>query len=266
MQADRERQFTGEHVAGSEQHAEDSDVDCAQPRRVLIRGMRQAEEGCCNQNRYDGSPPCSTESLPQVLDGVSAVRRLLTEGHGRSRDDPDQDRGHKGLAGRSRGKAARDPHPAHGQLDGEHPEQKQRAQHQSEGELGPPPPAEVEAVVADPAVIEYATRQQQHGGDQEREDERSNQALIEVWEAPGQSCSHATLYRGHDEQHHEKDKQAPPGSEAAFPRIPERMCDCAHVDPLVYTCQILLRTAAASQTPRPAVVPVATGSTPGWGG
>ena len=54
------------------------------------------------------------------------------------------------------------------------PEQEQRAQHQAEAEVGPPLPAEVETVVAHLAMIEYATRQVQRGGDQKREHQRPN--------------------------------------------------------------------------------------------
>jgi hypothetical protein len=95
------------------------------------------------------------------------------EGYGRNGDDADQDRGYKGLAG-GRGKAAGNAHPAHGELHRENPEQEQRAQHQSEAEVGPPLPAEVETVVAHPAMIECATRQVQRGGDQKREQQRPN--------------------------------------------------------------------------------------------
>jgi len=81
--------------------------------------------------------------------------------------------GYKGLA-RGRGKAAGNVHPAHGELHGENPEQEQRAQHQSKAEVGPPRPADVETVVAHPAMIEYATRQIQRRGDQKREHQRPN--------------------------------------------------------------------------------------------
>src|SRR3954471_15979648 len=171
----------------------------------------------------------------RFLMGVSAVRRLLPEGHGRDGDDADQDRGHKGLA-RSRSKAAGNLYPAHAQLDGENREQEQRAQPQSEGEVGPPSPVEMETVVADPAMIEYSTRQEQCSRDQKREHERPNQALIEVWDAPGQTGLDAAVHRGRDEQHHHKDEHAPPGSEAAFRCIPEQSCDCAHGALLLYSC------------------------------
>jgi hypothetical protein len=101
---------------------------------------------------------------------------------------------------------------------------------------------------------------------QEREDERSNQALIEVWEAPGQICSHATLYRGHDEQHHEKDKQAPPGSEAAYPCIPERMRDCAHGASSSTPAKSSSGPPPHARPLRQPSSPFAVGSTPGWGG
>jgi hypothetical protein len=45
------------------------------------------------------------------------------------------------------------------------------------------------------------------------------------WEAPRQADPHPALYRRHDMQHHQKDEHAPPGLEAAFPCIPEQICD-----------------------------------------
>jgi hypothetical protein len=104
-------------------------------------------------------------TIPQrALAGPSArfligypIGRLLPESYGRNGDDTDQDRGYKGLA-RRRGKATGNTHPAHGELHDENPEQEQHAQQQSEAEVGPPLPAEVETVVAHPAMIEYATR------------------------------------------------------------------------------------------------------------
>jgi hypothetical protein len=74
-------------------------------------------------------------------------------------------------------------------------------------------------------MIEYATRQVQRGGDQKREHQRPNQVLIKVWEAPRQTGPHAAVYRGHEKHNHQKNEQAPPGPEAAFPYIPEQTCD-----------------------------------------
>jgi hypothetical protein len=103
MQANREGQFTGQHITGSEQQAEDDDVEHAQPRRVLIRRMRQAKEDGWNHDSDDHPPACFGDALGQVLDRVSAIRRLLPESYRRNGDDADQDRGYKGLA-RGRGK------------------------------------------------------------------------------------------------------------------------------------------------------------------
>ena len=69
-------------------------------------------------------------------------------------------------------------------------------------------------------MIEDATRQVQHDGDQNREHQRPNEAVIKVWEAPRQTGPHPALYHGHQNQHQQKDQQAPPGPEPAFPCIP----------------------------------------------
>ena len=113
-----------------------ADVERAQSRCILIRHMRQAKEDCRNHDSDDDPPPCSGDSLGQVLDRVSAIRRLLPKSYGRNGDDADQDRGYKGLA-RGRGKAAGNVHPARAELHDENSEQEQRAQHQSEAEVGP---------------------------------------------------------------------------------------------------------------------------------
>src|SRR5688500_10543741 len=109
---------------------------------------------------------------PKFLIGYP-IGRLLPESYGRNGDDTDQDRGYNGLA-RGGGKAAGNAHPAHGELHDENPEEEQHAQHKSEAEVGPPLPVEVETVDAHPAMIEYATREIQRGGDQEREHQRPN--------------------------------------------------------------------------------------------
>jgi len=143
--------------------------------------------------------------------------------------------GYKGLA-RGRGKAAGNVHPAHGELHGENPEQEQRAQHQSEAEVDPPRPAEVETVVAHPAMIEYPTRQIQRGGDQQREHQRPNKVLIEIWKAPHPTGPHEAIYRGHDKRHHQKDDHAPPGPKAAFLHIPEQTRDWAQGELPIHSC------------------------------
>ena len=140
MQADRKRQFTGQHITGAEQQAEDDDVEHAQPGRILIRRMRQANEDCWNHHSDDDPPPCSGDSPGQVLDRVSAIGRLLPESYRRNGNDADQDRGNKGPA-RGRGKAASNVHPIHGELHDQNPEQQQHAQHQPEAEVDPPGPA-----------------------------------------------------------------------------------------------------------------------------
>jgi hypothetical protein len=68
MQANREGQFTGQHITGSEQQAEDDDVERAQPRRVLIRRMCEAKVDCWNHDSDDHPTPCFGEALGQVLD------------------------------------------------------------------------------------------------------------------------------------------------------------------------------------------------------
>jgi hypothetical protein len=68
--------------------------------RILIGRMRQAKEDCWNHDSDDDPPPCSGESLGQILDRVSAIGRLLPECYGPNGDDADQDRGYKGLARR----------------------------------------------------------------------------------------------------------------------------------------------------------------------
>ena len=164
--------------------------------------MRQAKEDGWNHDSDDHPPPCSGDALGQVLDRVSAIRRLLPESYGRNGDDADQDRGYKGLA-RGRGKAAGNVHPAHGELHCENPEQQQRAQHQCEAEVDRPPlPAEMETVVTHPAMIEHPTRQVQRGGDQKREHQRPNEGLIKVWKAGRQTGPHAAIYRGQSKQYH----------------------------------------------------------------
>src|SRR4029453_15291379 len=111
MQADWQGQFTGQHITGSEQQAEDDDVERAQPRRVLIRRMRQAKVDRWNHDSDDHPPPCSGDAFGQVLDRVSAIRRLLPESYGGNGDDADQDRGYKKLA-RGAGKTYRNRPPA----------------------------------------------------------------------------------------------------------------------------------------------------------
>jgi UDP:flavonoid glycosyltransferase YjiC (YdhE family) len=76
-------------------------------------------------------------------------------------------------------------------------------------------------------MIENATRQVQHGSDQKREHQRPSKALIKVWEAPGQTGPHPTLYHGHDKQHHQKNEQAPPRPDPAFLCVPKQICDWA---------------------------------------
>ena len=48
--------------------SEDDDVGHAQPRRVLIRRMRQAKEDCWNHDSDDHPPPCFGDALGQVPD------------------------------------------------------------------------------------------------------------------------------------------------------------------------------------------------------
>ena len=56
--------------------------------------MRQAkEEDCWNHDSDDDPPPWSGDSLGQVLDRVSAIRRLLAESYGRNGDDRDRTTG-----------------------------------------------------------------------------------------------------------------------------------------------------------------------------
>ena len=46
-------------------------------------------------------------------------------------------------------------------------------------------------------------------------------------DAPSYYTYPSAIYRSHDKQNHQKDQHAPPGPEAAFPCIPEQICEWA---------------------------------------